>query len=339
MNQSSHVLLAHGGGGTLMHTLIRDTIAAKLKNPVLQKFDDSAILAACRTAGRIAFTTDSYVVKPLFFSGGDIGKLAVSGTVNDLAMQGAKPVAISLSFIIEEGFPLADLQKIVISIARTAKEARSFIATGDVKVVQKGGADGLFVNTSGIGFVPKGVNVSSHNAKPGDAIIINGFIADHGISIMCEREGLKFQTQTRSDCAPLAGLVGAILGRTRSIHCMKDPTRGGIASALNEIAQNSEVSIEIDESEIPIRESTFAACEMLGLDPLIVANEGKVLVVCPQAVAPDVVRIMRKHRYGKAAKIIGSVTGKGKQEVILKTAVGGSRIVDMPYGELLPRIC
>jgi hydrogenase expression/formation protein HypE len=339
MNQSDHILLAHGGGGALMHTLIRDTIASKLKNPILEKFDDSAILAARRTAGRMAFTTDSYVVKPLFFKGGDIGKLAVCGTVNDLAMQGAKPVAISLSFIIEEGFPLDDLQKIVASIARTANEAKIFIATGDVKVVQRGGADGLFVNTSGIGFVPKGVNVSSHNAKPGDAVIINGFIADHGISIMCEREGLKFQTQTRSDCAPLADLVGAILGKTRNIHCMKDPTRGGIASALNEIAQNSGVSIEIDESEIPMREATFAACEMLGLDPLIVANEGKVIVVCPAALAGDVVRIMRKHRYGKAAKIIGRVMGKGKPEVILKTAVGGSRIVDMPYGELLPRIC
>lgn len=339
MSKSGYILLAHGGGGTLMHALIRDAIASKLKNPILEKFDDSAILNVRRTAGKIAFTTDSYVVKPLFFKGGDIGRLAVCGTVNDLAMQGARPVAISLSFIIEEGFPLDDLQKIVASVARTANEANVFVATGDVKVVQKGGADGLFVNTSGVGFIPKGINVSSHNAKPGDAVIINGFIADHGISIMCEREGLRFQTQTRSDCAPLAGLVGAILGRIRNIHCMKDPTRGGIASALNEIAQNSEVSIEIDESEIPIREATFAACEMLGFDPLIVANEGKVIVACPAALARAVVQTMRKHRYGKAAKIIGRVMGKGKPEVILKTAVGGSRIIDMPYGELLPRIC
>ena len=336
MTRSDQILLAHGGGGTLMHTLIKETIASKLKNPVLQKFDDSAVL---NVPGRIAFTTDSHVVKPLFFRGGDIGRLAVCGTVNDLAMQGARPVAISLSFIIEEGFPLDDLQKIVASIARTAKEANVFVATGDVKVVQKGGADGLFVNTSGIGLIPKGVNVSSHNAKPQDAVIINGHIADHGISIMCEREGLKFQTQTRSDCAPLSGLVSLVLRRTRSVHCMKDPTRGGIASALNEIAQNSGVSIEIDEAEIPIREATFAACEMLGFDPLIVANEGKVIVVCPQAVAQDVLSTMRKHRYGRAAKIIGRVTRKGKPEVILKTAIGGSRIVDMPYGELLPRIC
>lgn len=336
MNKSREVLLAHGGGGTLMQELIKNIIASQLSNPVLDRFDDSALLD---TRGRVAFTTDSYVVRPLFFKGGDIGKLAVCGTVNDLAMQGADPLAISLSFIIEEGFLLEDLKKIVKSIASTAKVAGVFVATGDLKVVEKGGADKLFVNTSGIGSVPKGIDVSSHNAKAGDVIIINGYIADHGVSILCEREGLEFETPVKSDCAPLASLTQTILGTTRHIHCMKDPTRGGLAAALNEIAASSGVSIEIKETKIPIRKSTFAACEMLGLDPLVVANEGKVVMVCPEAVASKILSEMHKHKYGRASKVIGKVISKGRPEVMLRTAIGGSRIVDMPYGELLPRIC
>jgi hydrogenase expression/formation protein HypE len=336
VKKGDEILLAHGGGGTLMHGLIRDIIASKLKNPVLSKFDDSAVLA---TRGNIAFTTDSYVVKPLFFRGGDIGKLAVCGTVNDLAMQGAEPVAISLSFIIEEGFSVAQLKKVVRSVASAAKEADVFVATGDLKVVERGGADALFVNTSGVGTVRRGVVVSSHNASTGDVVIINGHIADHGISILCKRQGLEFETAVKSDCAPLAGLVQEILAVTKEVHCMKDPTRGGLAAALNEIASSSGVGIEVDESEIPVRRSTFAACEMLGLDPLVVANEGKVVVVCPEAVAERVLSAMRKHKYGKAAKAIGRVAREGRPEVIMKTAIGGSRIVDMPYGELLPRIC
>lgn len=336
MNETEEILLAHGGGGILMQNLIKDVIASRLSNPVLDRFDDSALLD---TKGRLAFTTDSYVVRPLFFKGGDIGKLAVCGTVNDLAMQGAKPLAISLSFIIEEGFPIDNLRKIIKSIASTAKAAGVFVATGDMKVVEKGGADKIFLNTSGIGSVSAGVDVSSHNAKAGDVVIINGHIADHGVSILCEREGLEFELPVKSDCAPLAGLVQHILSVTKKVHCMKDPTRGGIAAALNEVASSSGVCIEIDESAIPVRRTTLAACEMLGLDPLVVANEGKIVAVCPERTASSVIKAMRSHRYGRASKIIGRVVGKGKPEVVMKTIIGGSRNVDMPYGELLPRIC
>jgi hydrogenase expression/formation protein HypE len=336
MNASDKVLLAHGGGGILMHELIRKTIVSKLKNPVLDRLDDSAVLSV---GGKIAFTTDSYVVRPLFFAGGDIGKLAVCGTVNDLAVQGAKPVAISLSLIVEEGFALKDMQRIVNSIAAASREAKVFVATGDLKVVERGGADQIFINTAGVGTLRPGTDVSSHNARLGDVIVINGHIADHGVSILCEREGLQFQTRVKSDCAPLSGLTGGIFGTGGKIHCMKDPTRGGLAAALNEIASSSGVGIEIEETAIPVRKATLAACEMLGLDPLVVANEGKVVVVCAEASVSKVLAAMKKHRYGRASKVIGRVTGKGKAEVVLKTSIGGSRIVDMPYGELLPRIC
>jgi hydrogenase expression/formation protein HypE len=336
MKDGGRILLAHGGGGMLMHELIRDELASRLDNPVLSTFDDSALLDV---RGKLAFTTDSYVVKPLFFKGGDIGRLAVCGTVNDLAMQGAAPVAISLSFIVEEGFPLEDFRRIAKSVASTVRSAGVFVATGDFKVVERGGADKLFVNTSGVGSVARGVSLSSHNARPGDVIILNGFIADHGVSILCEREGLQFDTPVRSDCAPLAGLARAVLGTTKRIHCMKDPTRSGLAAALNEIAANSGVSLEIDEWAIPIRKATLAACEMLGLDPLVVANEGKVVVVCPESVAADVLRTMKRDKYGRSSRVIGRVTGRGRAEVTLRTAIGGSRIVEMPYGELLPRIC
>ncbi len=336
MNAGEEILLAHGGGGTLMHELIEKVIASRLSNPVLDRLDDAALLD---TSGRLAFTTDSYVVRPLFFKGGDIGKLAVCGTVNDLAMQGAQPITISLSFIIEEGFPVEQLKKIVKSIAATTREADVFVATGDLKVVERGGADKLFVNTSGVGTVRRDVNVSSHNAKVGDVVIINGYIADHGVSILCEREGLEFESPVKSDCAPLAGLTQAVLKTTRRVHCMKDPTRGGLAAALNEVASSSGVCIEIEEAAIPVRRATLAACEMLGLDPMVVANEGKVVAVCPEAAASRVLAVMRSHKYGKTSRIIGKVAAKGKPEVILKTSIGGSRVVDMPYGELLPRIC
>jgi hydrogenase expression/formation protein HypE len=336
MNESREVLLAHGGGGTLMHDLIKSVVASGLSNPVLDRLDDSALLDA---DGKLAFTTDSYVVRPLFFKGGDIGKLAVCGTVNDLAMQGSKPLAISLSFILEEGFPISDLKKIVKSVASTAKAAGVFVATGDLKVVEKGGADKLFVNTSGIGSVRRDINVSSHNAKKGDVVIINGHIADHGVSILCEREGLEFESPVKSDCAPLAGLIQEIIKTSKRVHCMKDPTRGGLAAALNEVASNSGVGIEIEEPAIPVRRTTLAACEMLGLDPLVVANEGKVVVICPETIASTILSKMRKHKYGRASKVIGRIADRGKPEVVLKTAIGGSRIVDMPYGELLPRIC
>lgn len=334
--KDDRVLLAHGGGGELMHRLIKDVISPELRNPVLDRFDDSALL---RIDGRLAFTTDSYVVRPLFFRGGDIGRLAICGTVNDLAMQGARPVAVSLSFIIEEGLLLTDLKRIVRSVASAAKEAEVFVATGDVKVVEKGGADGIFINTSGIGAVPAGVNLSSHNAEPGDVIILNGPVADHGVAILCQRRGLEFGISVKSDCAPLSGIVQDVLSATPEIHCMKDPTRGGLAAALNEIAFASKVSIEVDETLIPMRKSTRAACEMLGLDPLVVANEGKVIIICPEAVAERILPVMRRHRYGRGARTIGRVEAKGRPQVILRTAIGGSRIVDMPYGELLPRIC
>jgi len=336
MNKSGNILLAHGGGGRLMHELIRDVIVPRLSNPVLDSLEDAAVIDVGR--GPLAFTTDSYVVKPIFFRGGNIGRLSVCGTVNDLAVQGARPVALSLAFIIEEGFEIAKLEKIVASIAEAAEEAGVYIATGDLKVVENGGADGIFINTAGIGRVIEGTRVSSSNARQGDAVLINGPIAEHGLAIMCEREGVEFGTEIGSDCAPLAGMVGEILRAVPDVHCMKDPTRGGLAGALHEIAEKSRVTIEVHESDLPLTDATRSACDLLGLDPLSVANEGKVIVVCPGNRAQKALDAMKNHRYGREARIIGEVSGS-RAEVLLRTAVGGLRIIDMPYGELLPRIC
>jgi hydrogenase expression/formation protein HypE len=329
------ILLAHGSGGKLMHDLI-ESFMPRLDNPILDKMEDSAVFDI---SGRVAFTTDSYTVNPIFFPGGDIGKLAVCGTVNDLAMSGAKPLYLSLAFIIEEGLPVADLKRIVESIAAAAAEAGVKIVTGDTKVVGKGGADKLFINTAGVGSVPEGVNISAANARPGDKVILSGTIGDHGIAVLSKREGLKFNTPVPSDCAPLNDLVADMLKASRDIHCMRDPTRGGLATTLNDFAGQSNVGIAIEEDKIPVDRAVLAACELLGLDPLYIANEGKLAAIVPADDAADVLRRMKRHKYGKNAAVIGEVVAGHPRRVVMKTLLGASRIVDMPVGELLPRIC
>jgi hydrogenase expression/formation protein HypE len=329
------ILLAHGSGGKMMHDLIAGFMP-RLANPILDKMEDSAVF---EIKGKIAFTTDSYTVQPLFFPGGDIGKLAVCGTVNDLSMSGAKPLYLSLAFIIEEGLLIADLKKIIESISNAAAEAGVSIVTGDTKVVGKGGADKLFINTAGVGAVPEGVNISAANARPGDKIIVSGTIGDHGIAVMSQREGLKFSSPLPSDCAPLNGLVAAMLSVTNDIHCMRDPTRGGLAVTLNDFAEKSGAGIIIEETQIPIAKAVRGACELLGLDPLHIANEGKLVAVVPPDKAEAVFKAMRSHKYGQDAAIIGEVTKAHPARVVMHTSLGASRIIDMPVGELLPRIC
>ncbi|MHB8105290.1 MAG: hydrogenase expression/formation protein HypE [Dehalococcoidales bacterium] len=329
------ILLAHGSGGKLMHDLIQSFLP-DLANPILEKMDDSAVF---NVSGKLAFTTDSYIVNPIFFPGGDIGRLAVCGTVNDLAMSGAKPLYLSLAFIIEEGLPIADLKKIITSIKKAAAEADVKIVTGDTKVVNKDSADKLFINTAGVGIVPEGVDISAANAKPGDKIILSGTIGDHGIAVLSQREGLKFNTPIPSDCAPLNGLVADMLAASKNIRCMRDPTRGGLATTLNDFAEKSNVGIKIEEDKVPVAKAVLAACELLGLDPLYIANEGKLVAVVPAKDADTVLAAMKNHKYGKNATIIGEVTSDHPRRVVMKTALGASRIVDMPVGELLPRIC
>ncbi|MGD0780858.1 MAG: hydrogenase expression/formation protein HypE [Dehalococcoidales bacterium] len=329
------ILLAHGSGGKLMHDLIQSFLP-DLANPILEKMEDSAVF---NVSGKLAFTTDSYVVNPIFFPGGDIGRLAVCGTVNDLAMSGAKPLYLSLSFIIEEGLPIADLKKILTSIKKAAAEADVKIVTGDTKVVNKGSADKLFVNTAGVGSVPEGVNISASNAKVGDKVILSGNIGDHGVAVLSQREGLKFDTPVPSDCAPLHKLVADMLAAASNIHCMRDPTRGGLATTLNDFAEKSNVGIRIEEDKIPVAKAVLAACELLGLDPLYIANEGKLVAVVPAKYTDAVLFAMKKNKYGRNAVIIGEVTAEHSQRVVMKTTLGASRIVDMPVGELLPRIC
>ncbi len=330
------IQLSHGSGGKIAHDLIEQSFLKAFDNSLLARLDDAAVFEA---KGTLAFTTDSYVISPIFFPGGDIGKLSVCGTVNDLAMVGAKPLYLSLAFIIEEGLPQKDLDKIVASIQKTAQEAGVEIVTGDTKVVNKGSADKIFINTAGIGIIPHGVNISGGNARPGDKVILSGTIGDHGIAVMSKREGLSFKTRLESDCAPLGGLVEAILKVSKDIRAMRDPTRGGLATTLNEIAKQSQVSIRIEEAKIPVREEVLGACEMLGLDPLFVANEGKLIAIVPPEKAEIILAVMRKHKYGKNAVIIGEVTVGHPGRVSLKTILGTSRIVDMLIGDPLPRIC
>ena len=329
------ILLAHGSGGKLMHDLIQSFLP-DLANPILEKMDDAAVFDV---SGRLAFTTDSYTVNPLFFPGGDIGKLAVCGTVNDLAMSGAKPLYLSLALIIEEGLPVADLKIILTSIKKAAAEAEVKIVTGDTKVVDKGSADKLFVNTAGVGIVPEGVDISAANARPGDKIILSGTIGDHGIAVLSKREGLKFNTPVPSDCTPLHGLVRDMLAVSKDIRCLRDPTRGGLATTLNDFAEKSNIGITIDEGKIPVDKAVLAACELLGLDPLYIANEGKLVAIVPADTVAAVLAAMKRNKYGKNAAVIGEVVGEHPRRVVMKTALGASRIVDMPVGELLPRIC
>jgi hydrogenase expression/formation protein HypE len=330
------VLLAHGSGGKLTHDLISNLIYPALANPLLAKMDDSAVVDI---QGCMAFTTDSFVVNPIFFPGGDIGKLAVCGTVNDLAVMGAHPLYLSLGLIIEEGLSFSDLERVLKSIKLAADESGVKIVTGDTKVVNHGSADKLFINTSGIGLIGKGIDISGANARLGDKIILSGSIGDHGVAVMAQREKLRFKVSVESDCAPLNSLVNQILKHKPAVHCMRDPTRGGLATTLNEIASQSTVSLRIYEDRIPIKDSVKSACEMLGLEPLYVANEGKLIVIAEPEMSDLIVNAMRQNKYGAESSIIGEVTAEHPGRVVLQTRLGASRIVDMLSGELLPRIC
>jgi hydrogenase expression/formation protein HypE len=351
LKKHRRIILAHGSGGKLSHDLIKEVFLKHFANPTLNKLDDAAVVSLSSIAHRLlqgeeasdkvrfAFTTDSYVVSPLFFPGGDIGKLSVCGTVNDLSMMGAKPLFLSASFIIEEGFQISELERILSSMRKAAEEAKVTIIAGDTKVVDKGSADGMFISTTGVGFIPGGVEISGSNARPGDKVIVSGTIGDHGIAILSQREGLRFSIRLRSDCAPLNELVEDMLEASKEIHCLRDPTRGGIASALNEIATKSNVGIRIYEEAIPIHDAVRAACEMLGLDPFHLANEGKLIAIVRHSDAEKVLAKMKENRYGVDAAIIGEVVEEHKGRVVLKTIFGASRLLDMLVGDLLPRIC
>jgi hydrogenase expression/formation protein HypE len=331
------VLLAHGGGGNLSHQLIQKMFLSQFNNSFLDEEHDGAVIPV--KEGRIAFSTDSYVVHPVFFPGGNIGELAVNGTVNDLSMCGAKPLFISIGFIIEEGLPMEELWQIVLSMRQAAETAGVQIVTGDTKVVDKGKGDKIFINTSGIGVIFPGVDISPKNCSPGDVIILNGRIADHGIAVMSVREGLSFETQIKSDTAPLNSLVEVMLNASRNIHVLRDPTRGGLASALNEIAMTSKQSIIIEENSIPVSEEVKGACGILGFDPLYIANEGKLVAFMPEADSDNVLKAMRSHPLGKESVIIGKVATGNPGSVVMKTSIGTTRIVNMLSGEQLPRIC
>jgi hydrogenase expression/formation protein HypE len=329
--------MSHGGGGRAMAQLIEEIFRAAFGNPLLDRGDDQAQVEVA--AGRLAFTTDSYVISPLFFPGGDIGSLAVHGTVNDLAMAGAVPRWLSSAFIIEEGFPLADLKRIADSMAAAAREAGVAIVTGDTKVVERGKGDGVFINTSGVGVIPAGIDIHGAYARPGDVLLVSGTIGDHGVAIMSHRQGLEFETAIVSDSAPLNGLVAAMLAVVPGIRVLRDPTRGGVAATLNEIAQQSGVGILLEEDALPLNEQVRGACELLGLDPLNVANEGKLLAICAADDAPRLLDAMRAHRHGRQAAIIGRVVEDSHRFVAMNTSFGGRRMVDWLTGEQLPRIC
>lgn len=342
LRDQPNIIMGHGGGGKLSAELVEHLFLPAFKNDTLDNLGDSAQIPLPTTLQpetRLAFSTDSYVVQPLFFPGGNIGELAVHGTINDIAMSGAQPRYLSVGFIIEEGMPLAQLGQIVEAMGHAARQAGVTIVTGDTKVVDKGHGDGLYINTAGFGFVPEGVTIGPQMARPGDVIIVSGEIGVHGIAIMSVREGLTFETVIESDTAPLNGLVGDMLATTPQIHVLRDPTRGGVASALNEIAAASQVGIVLTEQHIPISPPVRAACELLGLDPLYVANEGKLIAIVPAKVADPLLDRMRQHPYGQQATIIGEVTAKHPGMVVAKTGIGGTRIVDMQIGEQLPRIC
>ncbi len=332
-----NVLLAHGGGGRLSHQIIQKMFVSQFHNEFLDQSHDSAIIPI--KGSRLAFTTDSYVVNPIFFPGGDIGMLAVNGTVNDLAMCGATPLYLSAAFIIEEGLSMDDLWRVVLSMQEAARRAGVMLVTGDTKVVDKGKGDKIFITTSGIGTIENGIDINPKNARLGDKIIVSGNIGVHGIAIMSVREGLEFETKIESDCAPLNDLVQNMFKASQQIHVLRDPTRGGIASALNEIAESANVGMLIHEEKIPIDESVSGACEILGFDPLYVANEGKLLAFVSPEDADKVLAVMRSHPLGKDAVIIGEVTNEHPRTVFMKSRIGGTRVVDMLSGEQLPRIC
>jgi len=332
------ILLSHGAGGKKSAELIQNLFLKHFGNPTLNTLGDSAILNVI--GGRVAFTTDSFVVDPLFFPGGDIGKLAVCGTVNDLASAGARPLAISAAFIIEEGLDIETLEKVVASMSNTASNAGVPIVTGDTKVVARGSADKLFITTSGIGLLPEGREIPSPDrATKGDVVIINGTIGDHGMAVMTCREGIRFSTEIKSDCAPLYDLVSNVLEAAPNTHCLRDATRGGLAAVLNELASQSGVCIRVDESEVPVDEGVRVACELLGIDPFHVANEGKIVAIVPSDEADAALAAMRRYPLGEKASAIGVVQSGAPGMVQLQTAFGSVRIMDIPSGDLLPRIC
>jgi len=331
------ILMSHGGGGRRTQQLLHDHILAPLDNPILRQMDDAACLDLA--GAELAITTDSYVVRPLFFPGGDIGRLAVSGTVNDLAMQGAEPRYLTLGLILEEGLLLSDLDRIMQSLAATAAEAGVQVVAGDTKVVERGAGSGLFINTAGLGLRRPGVNTHIANARPGDVILITGTIGDHGIAVLSQREGLSFQTTLVSDVAPLQGLIAALLAAVPGIHALRDPTRGGVAAALNDIASAAQVAIRIEEAALPLRPEVRGACGLLGIDPLGVANEGKALVICAAADEARALGTLRAHPLGRKACRIGTVLSAPAGRVLLHTGIGGERLLGMPLGDDLPRIC
>jgi hydrogenase expression/formation protein HypE len=330
------IVLGHGSGGKLSAQLIRQMFLPAFDNPLLNRLDDQAVLAV--GGARIAFTTDSYVVTPLFFPGGDIGKLAVHGTINDLAMCGAQPLALSAAFILEEGFAMQELRLVVDSMAEAARAAGVPIATGDTKVVPRGAADRMFITTSGVGLVPEGVNISAANARPGDQILLSGTIADHGMAVMSKRENMEFEGALESDTAALHRLVADMIA-AGEIHALRDPTRGGLGATLVEIAGTARIGVEAESAAIPVNEPVRAACELLGFDPLFVANEGKLVAFVAPESAARVLAAMRANPLGRQAALIGQAVEAHAGLVLLRTEIGGSRVLDLPFGEQLPRIC
>ncbi len=332
-----HIVLGHGGGGKLSAELVEHLFLPALKNEILNNLGDSAVLKV--NGGRLAFSTDSFVVHPLFFPGGNIGDLAINGTVNDIAMSGAQPLYMSAGFILEEGLPLETLGQIAETMGVAAHKAGVTLVAGDTKVVDKGHGDGVYINTSGFGLIPAGVEIAPNRARPGDMVIVSGEIGNHGIAIMSVREGLQFETTIETDSAPLNSLVAEMLAVSKEIHVLRDPTRGGVASTLNEIARVSQVGIVLNERKLPVAPPVRAACELLGLDPLYVANEGKLIAIVPEAVAEPLLARMQQHPDGARATIIGHVAEQHPGMVVAKTGIGGTRVVDMQVGEQLPRIC
>jgi hydrogenase expression/formation protein HypE len=338
LQHGEHIVLGHGSGGKMSHDLIRRAFLPAFDNPALARGDDAAQITLMDGA-RLAISTDAHVVSPLFFPGGDIGRLAVCGTVNDVAVLGARPLYLTASFILEEGLPMEQLQRIISSMQQAAGEAGVQIVAGDTKVVQKGKADGVYISTAGVGVINPGVEISGSGACPGDVVLLSGPVGDHGIAVLAARGELGFETGVVSDVAPLNSLVQAIMNASSGVHVLRDPTRGGVATTLNEIARQSEVCIQMHEQDIPIRPAVAAVCEMLGFDPLYIANEGKLLAIVSPESASAVLAAMQAHPYGAQAAIIGEVLAAPQKRVLMKTSMGATRIVDMLAGELLPRIC
>ena len=335
--KDKRILLSHGAGGKLSHDLVEEFFLPSFDNDLLRALDDSAVIPL--ESSRLAFTTDSYVVKPLFFPGGDIGRLAICGTVNDLAMAGARPLGLSASFILEEGLPIEDLERVLASMKKAAQEAGVKVVAGDTKVVEHGAAEGIFITTAGVGQIPEDVAIGSAQAKPGDFVMVSGPIGDHEIAVLMARGEFSLQGEVESDCAPLNKLVEAMLKVCPEIHCLRDPTRGGLATVLWEIANSSKVGVLIDEGKVPLREQVRAVCDLLGFDPYYLANEGKLVAFVPKEKAEVVFKAMRKHRLGKEADVIGIVTAEHPGKVLLKTGIGGHRLLEPLSGEQFPRIC